>query len=415
MEKLHYDVLIAGAGPAGIAAALAAARSGAHTALLERYGCVGGGITQFYVRPFLGWTENRQIGFEIEQRCNAYTDFMSPVESAKIALPQMLKEAGVDVFLQTVLTAAERVGSNISSVTAHSRSGDIVFTADAYIDATGDGELSFLSGAEIRYGRDRDGLLQPASVMFTIDGIEDPDMDLICEYELDHQIMSDGRDYLELCRKACEDGILPSNINIVRLYKTGRVGERMVNATQANYVNVLDPRAVADAELLLREQVLTVTKFLRETVPGFRNIRVSGSAFTLGVRESRRVMGDYVLCAQDLIDGRQFDDAVVHNANFCIDIHNPDGPGQAEDNVDAYRAQNYDIPYRCLCPRGIDNLLTAGRCISGTHEAHASYRVMRICMGMGHAAGAAAAQMHEKQCRSRDIDISAVQKAVGII
>ena len=149
-------------------------------------------------------------------------------------------------------------------------------------------------------------------------------------------------------------------------------------------------------------------------VPGFARVRVSGSCTTTGVRESRRVTGDYILTADDLFAGRRFDDAVVTDAHFCIDIHNPDGAGQAERDGCPYDPLPYEIPYRCLTVAGFGNLLTAGRCISGDHRAHASYRVMRICMAMGHAAGIAAALMSEKGVSSRGIDNRRVQDAVGI-
>ena len=116
----------------------------------------------------------------------------------------------------------------------------------------------------------------------------------------------------------------------------------------------------------LRKQVKQIVVFLKNNIPGFENIRVNGSCTTLGVRESRRINGDYILTGEDLIEGRKFNDAVVHDANFCIDIHNPDGAGQSESTGCPQLAKNYDIPYRCLCPLGVDNLLTAGRCISGT-------------------------------------------------
>ncbi|MBR4206653.1 MAG: FAD-dependent oxidoreductase [Clostridia bacterium] len=413
----QYDTLVVGGGPAGMAAALAAARAGRKTALLERYGCLGGGMTSSYVRPFLGSVKNANIGCEIEKRIADAESFCSPVEAAKIVLAEMAHEAGIDVYLQTQAVSAKTVPTaesrRVESVAAVSHGTEYTFTADAYIDATGDGDLAAVCGAEFFIGRDSDGLVQPMSVMFTVEGIE-PDTGLVCRHEEDWQDLGDGREYLDLCRRACESGELPPSVNIVRLYETGRRGERMVNATQLNRVFPLDPRALAEAEYELRTQVRQVVLFLKNNIPGFAHIRVNGSSVTTGVRESRRVVGDYVLSAEDLFAGRRFDDAVVTDAHFCIDIHNPDGAGQAERDGCPYTPQPYEIPYRSMTAKGFDNLLTAGRCISGDHRAHASYRVMRICMAMGHAAGVAAALMSEGGLTSREIDIRRVQRAVGI-
>lgn len=413
MENKKYGIVVVGAGPAGIAAALTSARGGVPTALIERYGCVGGGLTSMYVRPLLGGVKNVNIGREIEQRLGDYKDFMSPVESAKCVLTEMLREADVDVYLQTPITLAEVHNGRITAVHGVNRARELCFTADQFIDATGDGDLSAAAGCEIAYGRDGDGLVQPVSIMFTIEGVS-PDQHLLCGHEEDYQQLSNGCEYLDLCHKACASGELPPSVNIVRLYSTGRTGERMVNATQMNRVNPLEPSALFDAEFELRRQIRQIVAFLKNKIPGFENIRVNGSCTTLGVRESRRVMGDYVLTGEDLISGRKFDDAVVHDANFCIDIHNPDGAGQAETEGCPHRAKDYDIPYRCLCPRGIDNLLTAGRCISGDHRAHASYRVMRICMAMGHAAGAAALLCVKGGLSTRQVPIRELQNMVNI-
>ena len=418
METRRYDVLIVGSGPAGMAAALAAARRGRKTALLERYGCLGGGMTSSYVRPFLGSVGNANIGREIEKRIAEAESFCSPVEAAKIVLAEMAHEAGIDVYLQTQAVSGRTVSSpegrrRIESVTAVSHGTGYGFSADAYVDATGDGDLAAACGAEFFIGRDADGLVQPLSIMFTVEGIE-PDTGLVCRHEEDYQDLGDGREYLDLCHKACRSGELPPSVNIVRLYETGRRGERMVNATQMNRVFPLDPHALAQAEYELRTQVRKVVLFLKNNIPGFAHIRVNGSCTTTGVRESRRVIGDYVLSADDLFAGRRFDDAVVTDADFCIDIHNPDGAGQAERDGCPYTPQPYEIPYRSMTAAGFDNLLTAGRCISGDHRAHASYRVMRICMAMGHAAGIAASLMSEDGLTSRGIDVRRVQEAVGI-
>jgi len=387
---MKYDILIAGGGPAGISAALEAARSGAKTALIERYGCVGGNLTMGYVGPILGSVCAGTIAEEIEDAVCAARGLCPDFERAKIALITLLDEAGVDVYLQTVVTGVTREGEHLTSVRTNGKFGTIDFEADVYIDATGDGDLSVLSGCPWKIGREEDGLVQPVTLMFVIDGI-DPNQNLLCCHEEHYTDLGNGREYLDLCHKACRSGELPENVNIVRLYRTERATERMVNATQENYVNPLDPISVYHAETALRKQIGKIMAFLKNNIPGFENITIKGSASTLGVRESRRIMGHYLLTEQDLLAGRTFSDTVVHKAHFCLDIHNPSGPGQSEHEEKCPSSPKpYDIPFSAMCPLGCDNLITAGRCISGTHVAHSSYRVMRICMAMGQAAGAAA-------------------------
>lgn len=405
-----YDVVIAGAGPAGIGAALEAARSGLKTALIERYGCVGGNLTLGYVGPLLGKVCPGTVAEEIEDAICSKRGAVPDFEKAKIALTALLDEAGVDVYLQTCVIGAKKVGEKIEKIDTAGKFGNISFSADVFIDATGDGDLSVLCGCGFEMGREGDGLVQPVTLMFVIEGV-DPDQPLLCRHEEDYTDLGDGREYLDLCHKACRSGELPENVNIVRLYSTGRNGERMVNATQENRIDPLDPSDVFKAEASLRRQIGKIVDFLRNNIPGFSDIRIKGSASTLGVRESRRVLGRYQITEQDLMEGRTYGDSVVHKANFCLDIHNPSGAGQS---VHAEKRPVtpplYDIPFAAMCPIGCNNLITAGRCISGTHVAHSSYRVMRICIAMGQAAGAAAAVMLQTRTATDTVDTDLIRR-----
>ena len=418
MLEKNYDVVVAGGGPAGICAAVEAARSGAKTALIERYGCVGGNLTQGYVGPLLGGTCAGTMSEEIAQRICPVPGAVPDFEWAKDVLTDMLAGAGVDVYLQETLVSVEREGDMIRSFTADGKCGPIRFEAKVYIDATGDGDAAYLAGCPFEMGREGDRLIQPVSFMFIIHGV-DEHQPLLCEHEEHHTDLGDGREYLDLCHRACETGELPKNVNIVRLYKTAYPDERMVNASQENYINPFDPADLFRAEVSLRRQTAQIVAFLKNNIPGFANIRVKGSSTTLGVRETRRILGDYVITVEDVAAGRLFDDAVVHHAGFCVDIHNPDGPGQSE-FVDKRPtiAGAHDIPFRAMTPIGVNNLITAGRCISGTHEAMASYRVMNICFAMGQAAGAAAAIMTANGIAStRALDVEVVRthlKARGV-
>lgn len=407
---MNYDIVIAGAGPAGIGAALEAARSGLKTALIERYGCVGGNLTQGYVGPLLGKVCEGTVAEEIEAAICAKRGAVPDFEKAKIALTDMLERAGVDVFLQTAVIGAEKVGERIEKIHTAGKFGNISFTAETFVDATGDGDLAVHSGCPYEMGREGDGLVQPVTLMFIIEGV-DPDQPLLCRHEEDYTDLGDGREYLDLCHTACRTGELPENVNIVRLYATGNPSERMVNATQENRIDPLNPTDVFKAEVSLRRQIGKIVDFLKNNIPGFSDIRIKGSASTLGVRESRRILGRYQITEDDLMAGREYPDTVVHKANFCLDIHNPSGAGQS---VHAEKRPVtpplYDIPFSAMCPLGCNNLITAGRCISGTHVAHSSYRVMRICMAMGQAAGAAATVMRETNTDTASVDVALIRR-----
>ena len=392
----RYDVVIAGAGPAGIAAAVEAAESGRKTALLERYGAVGGNLTLGFVGPFMGNVSKGTMAERIEALLKPEGRNHYNYEEAKYVLMKLLFDAGVDVFLQMQVTSCEKEGEKLTSVTAVSKGTPYRFEAPVFIDATGDGDLAALAGCEVMMGREEDGLCQPMSFMFQIENVA-PWQKLECCHEEHYTVLSNGKEYLSLCHEACRDGRLPPTCNIVRLYAMENPDERMVNATQYNGGDPLDPRSLARADYELRRQAEMIVGFLKENVPGFEEIRIKSGASTVGVRESRRIKGHYVLSAEDLIEGRRFPDAVVHEANFPIDIHNPAGAGQAVgEEICPVTAKPYDIPFRAMRPLHVSNLITAGRCISGTHEAHASYRIMRIVMAMGQAAGAAASLMGEK-------------------
>ncbi len=381
-----FDILIAGGGPAGIAAAITAADMGMRTLLIERAGILGGNLTVGHVSPISGGHVNHTAACLIRNRISGGTD-TNHIEHAKIELMKLVKEKDICVYLNTSVCDVIREAGKIQSVLISSQSGLKNVCASVFVDATGDGVLSYLAGEQTKFGR-KDGLVQPMSVMFTISNV-DKEQKLMC-YAENHKTLLKKGEYLALCKKACKNGELPDSIDIVRLYPADDETERMVNATQVNGLNPLDKRDYFEAQVILRKQIEQVVDFLRNTVEGFGNIQLKDSSDVVGVRESRRVVGQYTLTAEDLIASKKFKDVIVHNASFPIDIHNPNGAGQAESNTIPVQIGKYDIPYRCIVPLENRNLFTAGRCISGTHRAHASYRVMNIAMNIGEAAGIAA-------------------------
>ncbi|MBN1686667.1 MAG: FAD-dependent oxidoreductase [Spirochaetales bacterium] len=405
-----YDVVVAGAGPSGMCAAVAASRCGSSVALVERYGIVGGNLTIGNVGPVMGKVSNGTMGEEVTGLLKAEFNQQAPdIERAKIVLVDWLQDEGVEVYLQSPVVEAVTEGKSIKGVVVGTHDGLASILAKVVVDATGDGTVSYLAGAACMKGRDSDGLMQPASIMFTLGGVDEK-IAIISRGETKdvNKAMVPAGSFVDVCKEANEKGLLPKNVDIVRLYYTTRPGERLVNATQANNIDGTSVGDLWKGEVDLRNQMELVVQFLKQNVPGYENCYVQTSSNTLGVRESRRITGTYILNDEDLQQGARFNDVIVHNVNFLVDIHNPGGAGQAEGKAAAVRS--YDIPYRCIIPETVDNLITTGRCISGTHRAHASYRVMNICMALGQASGIAAALSAKKGVLPRNLKHELVQK-----
>ena len=409
--RAAYDVVVAGSGPAGLCAAVAAAREGAKVALVERYGVVGGNLTVGYVGPILGMVGRGTMRDELVELLGVPENDMigesgraHDFERAKRLLAKFVAPPNIDVYLQTSVCDVVKEGDRLCGLIVATNDGPFALMGKTIVDATGDGIVAYMAGAPTEKGRD-DGLMQPVTLEFTISGV-DESRAIICIGDVDDVRLGDER-FLDFCKRCAEEGKLPHKLAAVRLHPTVRDGERQVNTTQVNGVDMTRVEQIFAAEVELREQIALLEHFLRENVPGYENCRCVASGATTGVRETRRVMGDYVITAEEMAEGCRFDDVVVHRAEFIVDIHNPEGAGQAEEHIQYCKP--YDLPYRCFTPRDVEGLYVAGRCISGTHRAHASYRVMSICMAMGEAVGIAAAMCAERGCTPRMLDVAALQ------
>lgn len=413
----RFDVIVCGAGPAGICAAVAAARQGAKVALLERYGVPGGNLTCGHVGPILGMVGKGTMRDELMALLEVPDNDMigrvgvaHDMQRAKTVLTEFIHHENIEVYLQTMVADALVEDRRITGVVISTKEGLLALEGKVVVDATGDGDVAAFAGCQIEKGRE-DGLMQPVTLEFTLDNV-DEDRGVICIGDVD-DVEFNGQRFLDYCKQCAQKGMLPEHLAAVRLHPTVHKGERQVNTTQANGVDSTKIEDLYPAELALRGQIDTLIRFFRENLPGYENCKYIASGTTTGIRESRRVVGEYLITAEELAAGKRFDDVVVHRAEFIVDIHNPAGAGQAEEKIQY--VVPYDLPYGCFVPKGVDGLMTAGRCISGTHRAHASYRVMSICMAMGQAVGVAAALCARQGCQPRALDVKALQKELAAL
>jgi glycine/D-amino acid oxidase-like deaminating enzyme len=434
------QVLVVGGGPAGLGAALGAAEAGAEVILVERYGFLGGSATaalvmpiaSFYagspavdrrppptlfpgdhpggrpvVRGVLGRLVDRLVemgGALPPTEATGYTVPFDP-EAMKVVAEDMVDEAGARMLFHAFASQVLRDEDRVAGVVFETKSGPIVIKAHTVIDCTGDGDVAYLAGARFEVGREEDGLAQPVSLLFRVSGFSSERFERFVRENPAEWCGVHGLRHLLQHAEADTGFRFPRND--VLFFGTTREGEISVNSTRIPRITGTDVHDLSRAELLGRKQMAGIMSFLREYVPGFEEAFVSQSGAQVGVRETRRIMGDYVLTAQDVLEARRFSDVVARNA-YPIDIHDPEGRGTRLAKVPEGMA--YDIPLRCLIPTGVAGLLVAGRCISGTHEACSSYRVIPPAMATGHAAGVCAALAARRELESAKVPATDVQE-----
>lgn len=392
-----YDVVVCGGGPAGFIAAIAAAREGAKTALIEQYGFLGGAATNSLVTPLSVFTYNGEkviggIPWEFLERLEKMGGGLieKPLgnvafdpELYKLCCQRMVLEAGIDLYLHSWLSGCQTGQSRISHVFIENKNGTEALAAKVFVDATGDADLAHFAGVPMLPPGQP---LQPASTYFVLAGV-DTESPLVAE-ALHHNRQGVNCHCLpvreELMRHAEEWGIPDfGGPWFCTLLHPGVVA---VNMTRTQ-TDACDNRDFTAAECRLREDVYKMANVLREHFPEFRNSYVSMIAPQAGVRETRRIQGVHVISGEEYVNGVRYPDSVSRGAH-PIDIHAASGATQQV----TFLKQPAYVPYRALVAAGFPNLLVAGRCISADRQAFASLRVQASCMGMGQAAGVAAAQ-----------------------
>lgn len=433
----EFDVLVAGGGTAGVIAAVASARNGANTLLVERGGFLGGHIATQLLEHSAGWfdADGQPIvgGMPDElvhrlKRAGAspghvrddtgYTRLRLPVnhEVYKSVVTAWLVETGVDFLIQSPTVAAIEQDRDIA-VIVENKSGRVAYAARAVVDATGDADIcahagcAFLNGAR--------STTQPVSLLFKLGGV---DHEVLVGYVNAHPdqfklgvepaaLRSEPFVNLwgfgDLLAKAHKSGQLSLARNELHYAGNVETGEAVINVTRVA-ADATDAADLSRAETLLRKQVLEFLAFFRLSVPGCEGAFLAATASCAGVRESRRIKGVSILKDQDVRDGRNFADAVARGG-FPIDSHDPNGKG-----MDAAELvpRGYDIPLGALMPDGGPNIVVAGRCISAERRALASARITGTCMAMGQAAGTAAALSAAAGKSIRALDVTELQSTL---
>lgn len=443
MGPRAYDIVVIGGGIAGCCAATAAARAGREVLLIEHYGFLGGWATAALVNPFMSHCASdgkplvAGLYEEIRARLRDLGSLLGNCfdsEVMKTVLLQMTLESGARLRLHTYLDSAAYEPDGSILVTTHSKSGPERFRSRVLIDCSGDGDAAVSLGARFEMG-DEQGLPQAVTLMFDVGGVDlqramtyvrdHPDQMLFPKLAPDADPAALARGvisvagYYDLVAQAREDGEydVPGDLIFYVGRPRGRslegahdqwAGEVVFNTTHVGGIDPTNAEDLTRAQIEGRRQMMSVVSFVRKRMPGFESSYLLRSAPHVGVRETRRVTGEYVFGAEDVVEGRKFQDAICRLA-YPVDVHSGRGDGYTRKNVRAAPRTPppgdwYEIPYRCLVPLEIENVLVAGRCVSSTQAGHGAIRIMPSCAAMGQAAGTAAALAVASGTAPRRID-----------
>lgn len=396
-EGRHADVIVCGGGPAGIAAALAAARTGANTILIEAHGCLGG----IWTSGLLGWVIDgsdkpgimHELITKLEQRgaCRRRVpggrSFACDVEQMKLLLEELTAAAGIRVQYHTRVVAALRDPSDtrrVAAIVTESKSGRQAWAARCFVDATGDGDLAAHAGCSFDFGRPgTDGETQPMSLVALLTGVQMQDI----EPFVGGALQEPKKRLLAELQRA---GATPSYAAPTLFAYHDDLFAFMANHEYG--VSALDAASITQATIHARAEVHRLVAALRSLGRPWANLQIIATAEQIGIREGRRIRSLYTVIKDDLVQGRRHEDAICR-ASFSIDIHTTRAEEKhlPYDLANTVRTQPYDIPLRALIAADAENLLLAGRCIGGDFEAHSSYRVTGNAVALGQAAGVAAA------------------------
>ncbi len=432
---MNTEVLVIGGGPAGVMAAIAAARQGAKTMLVEQTGCCGGMATSGLVGPFMTCYDAKgqrmiigglfaelvdrmvERGYALHPADilggTAFTswiklghDHVTPFEAEglKLILDEMLEEAGVELLYHTAFLEPLLESKRICGVRVCSKAGIETIEARVVIDCTGDGDVATRAGVPFEMGNEELGLIQPATMFFHITHVDAEVLEQEIQSHLHLFYRKDGVNYRSLhwrVAEAREAGDWTLDRVSIGLFRMPKSDEWCVNTSRIIGIDSTDNKSLTQAELEGRRQADEILRFLQKYVPGCENVRLKATAAHVGIRESRHIQGEYRLTAEDLLGCKVPRDSVFIAAN-SVDVHGRFGPKSNE--YVAIQGDYYGVPYRSLLPQGVEGLLLAGRCLSADSTAAGAVRVMPPCMAMGQAAGTAAALCLREEVTPKELD-----------
>ncbi len=438
--QTNFDVIVFGGGVSGCAAAIAAARAGQKTLLVEQNGYLGGALTACGVGPMmtfhaggaqviLGIMEELVCRLKVaggslghiadsKEYCGTVTPFNS--EIMKRVLDEMVEEAGCVVLFHTMLAKASVEQQKITSVSVCNKDGLNDLSATVFVDATGDGDLASFAGAPMCYGREEDGVAQPMTMNMKYCNVDVQKLEAhILENQNDFAMLRNGtnpfapRIPLDLAHfksaftQARARGEIDFDRKAVLMFCTDRKGEFILNTTRILAHDATDAVSLTHAEQLGRKQCAQLDAFMRKYAPGFENALLELTGPSIGVRGSRQLVGAYTITQQDLLEKRKFYDTIAHSG-YPIDIHDPKGAG-GESFFLTGEKPYYSLPYRIMVCESLRNLIVTGRCVSATFEAQAGIRTTPTVGALGHAAGVAAALAVQNAGDVVTIDVTQLQ------
>lgn len=419
----EYDVIVCGGGTAGACAAIAAARLGARTLIIEQMGFLGGTQTGGLVLPYMNYHAGGQqlitgMHQEIIDRLGEWPGGVKTryfnYELLKYVLEDMALEAGVGLLYHTFVAETVVEGPRLASIIAYNKSGRREFSAQQFIDCTGDADVAFRAGVPCGSGRPEDGLNQSASLRFVVGNVDLMALairvaeltDMPCEPPEVQMGFSKGHTVAPkieaIVDQAAADGVFtPEEGGYVQFFSVpGRPREVAFNCPRVTFVNGAKAEDLTKVQVQGRKTIPKIMEFCKRYLAGFEAAYLLTTAPLPGIRESRRIVGEYVLQAEDCLQPTRFDDRVAKSC-YPIDVHNPSGVGVTLKGLPP--GEYHDVPYRCLVPLSVDDLLVAGRCISATFDAQAAIRIEPTCRALGEAAGVAAALCLKLGCTPREL------------